>query len=223
MRATIVLLAVFAGRVWGQTVEPSGDMLDTPAVILAEDVDSVQARVIRDLGDLKGTVDAAISIAPLYKSRSWTPEFPPDSWMARNCALMDFTIYEVSWMPPNPSAQIVSKGGSNVIPELSKIEIVVGWLKGNRRAVVVWLAREWKYNAQQHFPYTEIPLWRSGSSRRGSYASDHDWLTKISPNSQRTLFAHEVEYSPDILKALQSINSEESPQTGTGAIPSATK
>jgi hypothetical protein len=223
MRATIVLLAVFAGRVWGQTVEPSSDMMDTPAVILAEDVDSVQGRVIRDLGELKGAAGAGITTAPLYNRRSWTPEFPHDSWMAKNCALMDFTIFEVSWMPPKPSAQIVSKGGSNLIPELSKIEIVVGWLRGNRRAVVVWLAREWKYNAQMHFPYTEIPLWRSGSSRQGSYASDHDWLTKISTNSRRAFFTHEVEYSPDILKALQSINSEESPKTGTGVIPGATR
>ena len=186
-----------------EEMEPTQDMSSQPSVIFYSDVGQIKDQIVRTLSQLQG-VDLA-SGAPRFETREWQPDFPKDSWMAKNCASLQFTIYEVSWIPPKPAPQLVSNGGRNIKPVRSKIMIVCGSLIANRKAVVVRLSREWTYDALLHIPYTEIPLWRSEQSKQGSYSSDRSWLHNLMPDKDRGSFAVEVEYDDKVLGALANI------------------
>src|SRR5260221_7105672 len=156
---TLLFLAVTTISAWTQGVEPSGDMTVKPSAVFSCDVTLIENRIVETLGQLQGVEHNTQSGGQRFQRREWKPDFPKDSWMAKNCALMSLAIFEVQWMPPKPPSQKTSNGGGNIKPVSSKITIDSGYLKTNCQAVVVRLSRESAYNPRTHIAYNQISLW----------------------------------------------------------------
>lgn len=205
MKLYLIILVSFASISRASKVEPYGEMTSKPCVVFDCDSAVIRSNIVKTMGRLAGVVLRPDGVE--FEQRAWKPDFEGGSWMAKNCALMDFTIFEVKWMPPKPGPQKVSDGGGDIRPVLSKITITCGVLRRNSKAVVVRVEREWTYNELLHIPYTEIPLGRLDNAEQGSYLSDRVWLRDLASAHEFSAFPTDVEYADEVVAALESVPS----------------
>jgi hypothetical protein len=203
-KLVFIFLLLLGLKCFAQKIEPYGDMTKSATIVFNEDKAKLEQRIVENLGQLKGVEIDGKTDKPKLEKKAWRPDWPRESWMATNVSQMDMESIKVWWMPPKPSPQKISEGGSNIKPVRSQIWIVVGCLKTNRQASVICLEREWTYNVRSHFPYTEIPLFRGNSSDGGSYPSDHDWLHQLAPRKEYPVEYSCVEYDSKILEVLKT-------------------
>jgi len=159
----------------------------TPAIaVFNKDETLLKKEILENLDRLQGIEKDAKTGRPPVENRKWHRAYERGSVWGKNAALMDSEDYIARWTPPPdphcPDAE----------PRLSEIWITIGCLKTNHRACAVELSRRWVYNARNHIPYTNIPLWRSDFEESfDTYASDHEWLQQLTPVVQYGKKHHE--------------------------------
>jgi hypothetical protein len=206
--AFLLLIGTLGGMCEAQPVEPYGDMAKSVTMIFKEDKAVLEGRIIENLGRLQGVEIDSKTGKPKIEKKVWRPHWPRESSLATNAAQMEMESITVWWTPPKPPPQKVSEGGSNIKPVRSEIWIVVGCLKTNHQASVIRLRREWTYNARNHVPYTEIPLFRGNSSNGGGYPSDHDWLHQLASGKEYPIEYDDLAYDSKILDVLKTLPSK---------------
>ena len=204
----IVLFGMLVLAVAAQNVEPYGEMAKPVTMVFNVEATNLVGKIIQSLGELEGVEIDKKTGEPKFEIEKWNSNFPQTSWMATNAAQMDLESIKVWWTPPKPPPQKVSAGGGDIKPLRSEIWLVVGCLKTNNQASVVRIRREWTYNARNHFPYTEIPLWRSDSANSGSYPSDRKWLHQFLQEGASSTEYDDVVYSSKILEILKGLPSK---------------
>jgi hypothetical protein len=199
-----LLIGALIGTCEAQQMEPYGDMAKSVTMIFNDDITTLRQKIIENAGQLQGVeIDSKTG-----KPKLETTVLKPQSWDYDNTVQMNLECISVPWMPPKPPPQKISQGGGNITPLRSKIRIFLGCLKTNSYASVISIDREWTYRAWNHFPYTEIPLWKSAQDRQGSYPSDHDWLHKLAPGKEYPTEFSCVEYDSKILEILKTLPSK---------------
>ena len=199
----VLLVAVFAGSIRAQEVEPYGEMNKTIAVIFDRNKNDVIIKLIATLAQVKGVeVDAKTGKA-LVKMKVRHVNFSHGTWMRENAEQLDIQDFSLWWTPPQAPPQKISGGGKHIRSLRSSIDIEIASLKGRQSPTVVFFRRSWEYRGMAHVPYTEIPLLPLRSSDSGSYSSDKTWVRNLAPRTVRTELANKIIYSPEVLSALK--------------------
>lgn len=208
MRKFVFIFLLLGFNSFAQKVEPYGDMTKPITIIFKEDKDLLEQHIIQNLAILQGVEIDDKTGKPSLEKRTLKPDtwnFSKDSDINVGLDQMDDELIKVWWMPPKPTPQKISEGGSNIKPVRSEITIEIGCLKTNRQASVVRVRREWTYNARTHVPYTEIPLLRGEDSNGGSYASDREWVHQLAPTKEFSTNLNDVVWNPEILEILKTL------------------